>query len=87
MAIVYFSESFGLQALPRPVLLASRAHGFAVAVEILGNLLNVLRRPRYYPFVNAFVTEILKAVLAGEVVGDLSFCGERSVPLVQLTKC
>ena len=87
MAIFYFSESFGLQALPRPVLLASRAHGFAVAVEILGNLLNVLRRPCCYLFAKALVTEVLKAVLAGEAVGDSSFCGERSVPLVQLTKC
>jgi hypothetical protein len=70
MAISYFSESFGLQALPRPVLLASRAHGFAVAVEILGNLLNVLRRSCCCcPFANAFVTEVLKAVLAGEAVG------------------
>jgi hypothetical protein len=51
-------------------LLASRAHGFAVAVEILGNLLNVLRRSRCCPFANAFVTEVLKAVLAGEAVGD-----------------
>lgn len=70
MTISYFSESFGLQALPRPVLLALRAHGFAVAVEILGNLLNVLRRSCCCPFANAFVTEVLKAVLAGEAVGD-----------------
>lgn len=74
-------------SLARPVLLASRAHGFAVAVEILGNLLNVLRRPCCYLFAKALVTEVLKAVLAGEAVCDSSFCGERSVPLVQLTKC